>query len=127
MQRTMLFLLLLWFCVMRAVAVPTRVDIGKLDGQVTVDGDPAEAAWGNARRIDGFVEYFTSDNTAPPAKTIGMIAYDDQAVYVAFMADDPRPGDIRAPLVDRDKVLGDQDYVAILIDTRNDRRSGIAF
>ena len=127
MQRTMLLLLLLWFCVMRAVAVPTRVDIGKLDGQVTVDGDPAEAAWGNARRIDGFVEYFTSDNTAPPAKTIGMIAYDDQAVYVAFMADDPRPGDIRAPLVDRDKVLGDQDYVAILIDTRNDRRSGIAF
>ena len=35
--------------------------------------------------------------------------------------------DIRAPLVDRDKVLGDQDYVAILIDTLNDRRSGVAF
>jgi Domain of unknown function (DUF5916) len=127
MQRTMLLLLLTLFCVMRALAVPTRVDISKLAGTITVDGDPAEAAWENARRIDGFVEYFTSDNTAPPAKTIGMIAYDDQAVYVAFMADDPRPADIRAPLVDRDKVLGDQDYVAILIDTLNDRRSGVAF
>ena len=50
-----------------------------------------------------------------------------EAVYVAFTSDDPQPRDIRAPLVDRDKVLGDQDYVAILIDTLNDRRSGVAF
>ena len=127
MQRTMLVLLLMLFGPMRAMAVPTRVDIGRLQGAVTVDGDPAEAAWQQARRIDGFVEYFTGDNTAPPANTVGMIAYDDEAVYVAFMADDPRPTDIRAPLVDRDKVLGDQDYVAILIDTLNDRRSGVAF
>ena len=127
MQRTMLVLLLMLFWAMRALAVPTRMDIARLQGEVTVDGEPAEAAWKNARRIDGFVEYFTGDNAAPPANTVGLIAYDDRAVYVAFMADDPRPADIRAPLVDRDKVFGDQDYVAILIDTRNDRRSGIAF
>jgi len=127
MQRTMLFLLLMLFWAMRAIAVPTRVDIAKLAGTIVVDGDPAEAAWANARRIDGFVEYYRGDNAAPPAQTIGLLAYDDQAVYVAFMADDPRPSDIRAPLVDRDKVLGDQDYVAILIDTLNDRRSGVAF
>lgn len=110
-----------------ALAVPTRVDIAKVHEKITLDGKPDEDAWKDARRIDGFVEYYRGDNTAPPAKTIGLLAYDDQAVYVAFQAEDPRPADIRAPLVDRDKVLGDQDYVAILIDTLNDRRSGVAF
>jgi len=126
MRFTMLFLMIIAAGV-PVVAVPTKVDISKLDGPITVDGAPTEAAWQHARRIDGFVEYFTGDNGAPPAQTVGLLAYDELAVYVAFMADDPRPADIRAPLVDRDKVLGDQDYVAILIDTLNDRRSGVAF
>lgn len=111
----------------RMLAVPTRLDITRVSGGITIDGDPAEAAWQGARRIEGFVEYYRGDNAAPPAHTVGLLAYDGEAVYVAFMAEDPRPAEIRAPLVDRDKVLGDQDYVAILIDTLNDRRSGIAF
>ena len=125
MQRMMLFLTMI--CAGAALAVPTKVDIAKIDGTITVDGDPAEAAWGTARRIEGFVEYYKSDNTVPPAKTVGLLAYDTLAVYVAFFAEDPHPSNIRAPLVDRDKVLGDQDYVAVLIDTQNDRRSAIAF
>jgi hypothetical protein len=107
--------------------VPTRIQIEKLDGAITVDGDLSDAAWQQARRIDEFVEYYRADNTAPPAKTIGFIAYDAQYVYVAFRAEDPRPQEIRAPYVDRDKVLGDQDYVAVLLDTQNDRRSAVAF
>jgi hypothetical protein len=103
------------------------LSIARVDGAIAIDGQVLESEWGDARRIDGFVEYFRGDNTAPPATTAGMLAYDEQALYVAFVAKDPRPGDIRAPLVDRDKVLGDQDYVAILIDTLNERRSGVAF
>ena len=122
-----MFLTLMLVCAAEAFGLPTKVDIAKIDGAITVDGDPAEEAWAGARRIEGFVEYYKNDNSAPPAKTVGLLGYDDQAVYVAFVADDPQPSAIRAPLVDRDKVLGDQDYVAILIDTLNDRRSGVAF
>ena len=103
------------------------LSISKINAPVVVDGDLSDAAWKNAQRIDSFVEYFRGDNVAPPVKTIGYLAYDEQAVYVAFVAHDPSPGEIRAPLVDRDKVLADQDYVSILIDTQNDRRAGIAF
>lgn len=119
--------LLFLFIAAEANAIPTQVSIAKLSGKVTVDGDLTDSAWQGARRVEGFVEYFRGDNTLPPANTVGLIAYDAEAVYVAFMADDPSPRNIRAPLVDRDKVLGDQDYVAILIDTANDRRSGVAF
>src|SRR6185436_1373073 len=110
-----------------AGAVPAQVSIAKLSGSVTIDGDLSDPAWKSARKIESFVEYFRGDNAAPPAVTTGMLAYDDDAVYVAFAAADPSPREIRAPLVDRDKVLGDQDYVSILIDTQNDRRSGVAF
>ena len=108
-------------------ATPTQVSIIKVTEPITVDGDLSDTAWLAARRIDGFVEYYRGDNTEPPAKTIGFLAYDAAAVYIAFHAEDPRPEAIRAPLVDRDKVLGDQDYVAVVIDTANDRRSGVAF
>lgn len=126
MRRTSIVLL---FVVLAAGAnaAPTQIGITKLTGVIAIDGDASEAAWESASAIDGFVEYFRGDNTAPPAKTIGRIAYDSEAVYVAFVAEDPRPSDIRAPLVDRDKVLGDQDYVAVLLDPLNDRRSGVAF
>jgi hypothetical protein len=126
MRRTSIVLLSLLLTA-SAQAVPTRLGVTKLTGAITIDGDVGDAAWQSAASVDGFVEYFRGDNTAPPAKTTGRIAYDAEAVYVAFTSDDPRPADIRAPLVDRDKVLGDQDYVAVLLDTLDDRRSGVSF
>ena len=126
MRRTLSFLLFVVLAA-RANAIPTQVGITKLTGTINVDGDVSDAAWEGAQRIEAFVEYYRGDNTEPPAKTIGRIAYDAEALYVAFTSDDPRPREIRAPLVDRDKVLGDQDYVAVLLDTLNDRRSGVAF
>jgi hypothetical protein len=101
--------------------------IKRLSGDVVIDGDLSDEAWTNALRVDQFVEYWRGDNVAPPAATTAFMAYDDAAVYFAFRADDPRPGEIRAPFVDRDKVLGEQDYVAAILDTQNDRRSAVAF
>lgn len=105
----------------------SALDIVRLATPVTIDGDLSDPGWQQAQRVDSFVEYYRSDNVAPPVKTTAFVAYDDDALYVAFQAEDAQAGAIRAPLVDRDKVLGDQDYVAILIDTANDRRSGVAF
>lgn len=124
MRRTLLFLLLVGTPLQ---AIPTRLSIARVSEKITVDGNVLDSEWAQARRVDGFVEYFRGDNTAPPATTVGMLAYDKEAVYVAFLAADPQPTAIRAPMVDRDKVLGDQDYVAILIDTSNNRRAGVAF
>jgi Domain of unknown function (DUF5916)/Carbohydrate family 9 binding domain-like len=118
-------LVVLWSA--SAFATPSRIAMAKLEGTVTIDGDLTDSGWSRAQKIDGFVEYFRADNAAPPAKTTGWLAYDAQYVYVAFHAEDPRPAAIRAPYVDRDKVLGDQDYVAILLDPQNDRRSAVAF
>lgn len=110
-----------------AFAAPTKLIIAKLQGQITVDGDLSDSGWTTALKIDSFIEYYRSDNTPAPVPTVAWLAYDEEAIYFALRADDPHPGAIRAPFVDRDKVLGDQDYFAITLDTKNDRRSAMIF
>ncbi|HEX7153446.1 MAG TPA: DUF5916 domain-containing protein [Thermoanaerobaculia bacterium] len=118
--------LLLFFFAASLSAAPAPLRIEKLAGTpIVLDGDLSDAAWQQAIRIDDFYEYFRGDNTKPPVRTTAYLAYDAEALYVAFAAEDPAPKQLRAPFVDRDQVQSDQDYVSILIDTQNDRRSGV--
>lgn len=129
-MRHTLFLALLsaLFVTLSAPAAPARIPMKKVVGAtIVIDGDLADAGWQSAQRVEGFVEYFRGDNVPSTAPTTAWIGYDDSFLYVAFRNEDPRPVEIRAPLSDRDKVLGDQDYVAVLLDPLNDRRSGVAF
>ncbi|HYS52715.1 MAG TPA: DUF5916 domain-containing protein [Thermoanaerobaculia bacterium] len=118
MRHAIVFLLALHSTVYAA-----ELTIKKLDGAIAIDGDISDSGWKNALRIDDFVEFFKGDNTAPPARTTAWLTYDDRYFYVAFRNDDPNPKAIRAPFVDRDQVLPDQDYVTVMLDTQNDRRS----
>ena len=99
--------------------------ITKLDAPIAIDGDISDSGWSRALRIDDFVEFFKGDNTAPPVRTTAWLTYDDRYFYAAFRNDDPKPSAIRAPYVDRDQVLPDQDYVTVMLDTQNDRRSAV--
>ncbi|HEX6159242.1 MAG TPA: hypothetical protein VF111_03685, partial [Thermoanaerobaculia bacterium] len=95
-----------------ASAIPAKRLTG---GTIVLDGDPGEAAWEGAERLDEFVEYYRGDNVPEVAPTTAWLGYDDEFLYVAFRNEDPRGVEMRAPLADRDKVLGDQDYVAVLL------------
>lgn len=99
----------------------------RLQGSIVVDGDLSDSGWTNALRVEDFVEFSRSDNTAPPVHTTAWVTYDDRAFYVAFRCDDPQPKAIRAPFVDRDQIGADQDFVSMIIDTQNDRRSAFEF
>jgi uncharacterized protein DUF5916 len=59
-------------------------------------------------------------------KTVGLLGYDDEFLYVGVRCMDPDPSQIRAPYVDRDRVT-DQDLVQIEIDARNDGRWSMIF
>jgi len=122
-MRLAMFLTLL----LAALSARAGLTIPRLEGSVVVDGDLADSGWRNAARVERFVEYMKTNNTEPPAKTVARIAYDSAFVYVAFEAHDPRPDDIRAPFVDRDRLMEDQDWVEVMIDTRAERRSAMGF
>jgi hypothetical protein len=110
-----------------ATGAPTQLTIPRAEGGISIDGVIDDRGWNTALKLETFVEYRRSENAPAPVGTAAWMAYDDAALYVAYRGADPQPHSIRAPFVDRDKVLADQDYFAVTLDTRNDRRSALVF
>ncbi len=55
------------------------------------------------------------------------LTYDDHFFYAAFEFSDPNPKEIRAPYGDHDDTPSYTDYGGIILDTRNDGKTGIEF
>lgn len=94
-------------------------------GKIAVDGKLDDSAWQQAAVLDTFYEVYPGDNIEPKVKTVVYLTYDERYFYVGIHAFDPEPEKIRAPFVERDKVIGTDDNVAVFLDTRNDRRSAV--
>ncbi|MEM7357121.1 MAG: sugar-binding protein, partial [Acidobacteriota bacterium] len=93
---------------------------------IEIDGVLDEAAWAQAASIPLAYETKPGENIAPAAETECLITYDNGQLYVAFRAQDPEPGKIRARLADRDRAFSD-DFVGIALDTFNDGRRAFQF
>ncbi|HET9793107.1 MAG TPA: DUF5916 domain-containing protein [Thermoanaerobaculia bacterium] len=103
------------------------IAIHRAPGPITVDGDLSDPGWQGAARVETFYETKPGDNVAPKVRKVGLLTFDDHALYAAFECDDPDPSKIRAPFADRDAISSDTDYAGIILDTRHDRRTAIEF
>jgi hypothetical protein len=92
---------------------------------IRIDGALDDAGWQRAARLDRFYEFSPGDNVQPKVRTVAYLTYDERYFYVGVACQDPHPERIRAPFVDRDSVLGDQDNIAVQLDTRNDGRTAL--
>jgi Domain of unknown function (DUF5916) len=101
------------------------IHITRAAGPIVIDGDLSDPGWKGATRIDTWFETNPGDNVTPKVKTVGYLAYDDKFFYAAFEFSDPDPSKIRAPYGDRDDVPSYTDYGGVILDTRNDHRTGI--
>src|SRR3954453_10870393 len=110
-------------CLLSVVCCLAHADqlaLPRASGTITVDGDLSDPGWNGSLVITKFYEYFKTDNTEPPMQTIAHVTYDDHYLYVGVDCRDPDPSKIRAPLVERDQVFGDQDNVAVFVDARGE-------
>ena len=103
-----------------------QVSLSRIDSNITVDGVMDEAHWQNATRISLLYQDEPNEKGTPPVKTDAFIYEDGTNLYVAYVAQDPDPTQIRASLRDRD-TLWEDDVVILVIDTFNDERSGYEF
>ena len=106
-----------------------HLEVRRAASPVKVDGRLDEPAWGSALVFDVPYEWQPGDNVTPPVKTDFLVAYDDDNLYVAWKAYDPRPAEIRAHLMDRDAIdtFIQDDHVLLMIDPFNDERRGFQF
>jgi len=106
--------------------VPTpSISIPRSSGAITIDGKLDEAAWATAVSLDHFHEYNPVANVKPAVRTRVFLAYDENNLYVAFMAYD-KGDEVRASLTARDNIWAD-DFCGVLIDTYGDQTIGYGF
>jgi hypothetical protein len=103
-----------------------EVGIRRAPGPIQIDARLDDAGWAGATRIGGFVERTPREGAEPPVETEVLLTYDETSLYVAFIARDPNPEDIRAALQPRDQLWSD-DWVAVLIDPYGDSSLGYYF
>ena len=108
-----------------APPVGPPLPVPRAAARIAVDGRLDDAAWQQAAVLDTFFETYPADNTEPKVKTVVYLTYDEHDFYIGIHAFDPEPGKIRAPFVERDKIVGTDDNVAVFLDTRNDRRTAV--
>ncbi|TXC67172.1 hypothetical protein FSC37_20040 [Piscinibacter aquaticus] len=108
-----------------ALAQPRARPLGAEAEALRIDGRLDEGARQQAPVHDAFVQYLPLDRQPPPEgyRTTLQLIVEEHALVVGIRAWDPRPQEIRAPLMRRDKVARDQDFVSVLIDPVGSRRA----
>jgi hypothetical protein len=104
-----------------------EIRISRATGPIEVDGNLEDAGWKDAARVETFYETNPGDNVEPKVKTVAWLTYDERFFYAAFDFSDPDPEGIRAPVADRDEIASATDYGGVILDTRNDGKTGFMF
>lgn len=101
------------------------VDIQRLGGPVEMDGLSYEAAWADVEPLV-LTMYEPEFRGSTDRRIQVLVAYDDEALYVAsrFFHDDP--SEIRAFSLTRDTWNGDDGF-GLFLDTFNDNENGVRF
>jgi len=104
-----------------------EIRINRAAGAIAVDGDLSDPGWRGAARVETWYEIRPGDNVEPKVKSVAFVTYDDQYLYAGFQFTDPDPAQIRAPYGDRDEISPGIDFGGVILDTRNDGRTGLEF
>lgn len=92
-----------------------------------IDGTLTPGEWDAAGRLDIASQIEPVNGARGTERTEAFLMYDREHLYVAFRAHDSIPSAIRAPVSKRDAVSLGDDFVAIWLDTFNDRRRAYGF
>ena len=85
------------------------------------------AAWqGRLAKVGNFIQRLPSDGQPITQRTDAYLGYDDKNLYCIFVAFDSEPRKVRAHLVPRDSVTG-EDKVDLFLDTFHDQRRAFVF
>jgi hypothetical protein len=103
-----------------------RIKVPKFSSPPKIDGKLENPLWENGAVLDSFTQYEPQEGTEPSEKTVAYLGYDQNNLYIALRCFDSNPKAIRACLMQRDKVEGD-DEVTIYLDTFDDKKRAFAF
>ena len=91
-----------------------------------LDGKSDDAVWATAPEITGFRQFEPVEDGDPKYATTAKVSFDERNLYVLMHAHDPHPDSIVGQLTRRDQ-RSPSDWLMVLIDSYNDKRTGFEF
>lgn len=126
MRRASFLVFVLTLAVHSIAAEPMMIEPAA--APIQIDGSLTDAGWQQATKYETWYETNPGDNIEPKVKTVGYITYDSRFLYIGVESEDPRPNAISSPYADHDQISGNtDDYVGIIVDTRNDGKTAYLF
>ena len=127
----LLTIALVFFLNLSSVSAEESLILNSLDIPYTslsadIDGELNEVLWQESLTIDLNIVNSPWNNLPSPIETKAKIIENGEYIYIAFIASDPEPENIKGFLADRDSRWGD-DLVGIKLDTQNNRRLNYEF
>ncbi|MFQ5817258.1 MAG: DUF5916 domain-containing protein [Terriglobia bacterium] len=109
---------------------PPVLTIPRVDRPPTLedflDMKPAGDVDGHLAKVEGFIQADPSDGAPSTQRTEVYLGYDDTNLYVVFVCFDSEPEKVRARMVPRENIWGD-DRVQVTLDTFHDQRRAYVF
>ena len=112
----------------RLAAAQTAPDfnIPRITNPPTIDGVVEATEWKEATRIPVNIEVEPGDNLEAQVFAEALLMENGEALYIAYIAEDPEPNQIRGFYQDRDTGWNG-DWIGITLDTFNDERRAFGF
>jgi hypothetical protein len=109
-----------------ATVLPT-LRAARREGPIVLDGRLDDAAWQRAEAFSNFLQSYPNRGQPAQERTEVRVVYDEAALYVGVRMFDPRPDSIAAQLARRDASGIYSDWIHVIIDSYNDRRTAFRF
>ena len=94
---------------------------------IRLDGVLDEAAWASADVGSDFIQRYPTAGLKATMRTEVRVVYDADAIYVGARMFDPSPDSIAAPLSRRDPGSISSDWIDVIFDSYNDKRTAYRF
>ncbi|MCC7299619.1 MAG: hypothetical protein IT583_00885 [Verrucomicrobia bacterium] len=88
---------------------------------ITLDGRLDEEIWGKATVFDSFVVNGSVGGAPSKVRTKGMIAYDNEFIYAAFVCDEPDMASLKKNASENGMAVYRDDCVELMLDSDNNR------
>ena len=119
----------LWAGSAFAAAIPASkvTGITRTDEGPVIDGVLTESEWAGAVVVDDLHQMTPIEYAEPSERTVFLLQYDDDALYIGLRAYERDPSVIRAQVLRQGASLRPDDRIRIVLDPFHDKRNGFIF
>lgn len=109
-----------------AIDTTSVMTISRLEGTITFDGIPGEAAWESIASLQ-MVTHSPVFGLEPTERTDIKVTYDHEYIYFGASFYTKDASLIQSSTKKRDEMGGDNDWLGVLLDTYNDNENAVVF